>query len=156
MHMQLWLHLVALDNRLAKISPLNSMSIDPKHTHTLYGVLSAKTKTIWYLWLDQHLVFVFLFLLFQVGALDQLFWSPPSPLPSSSSYHLALDHPLLSTHLAQGLVHRFHQLSKTKLGLSPLLLTQCVQVDKWRKNYPFHEYQCFSIKRNVLDMKHKG
>jgi len=25
----------------------------------------------------------------------------------------------LSTHLAQGLVHKFHQLSKTKLGLSP-------------------------------------
>ena len=33
-------------------------------------------------------------------------------------HHLALDHPFLSTHSAQGLVHRFYQLSKTKLGLS--------------------------------------
>jgi hypothetical protein len=39
------LHLAALDNRLAKDFPLYSMAIDPKYTHTLYGVLSAKTKT---------------------------------------------------------------------------------------------------------------
>ena len=45
MHMQESCNLVALDNRLAKISPLYSMAIDPKCTHTLYGVLSAKTKT---------------------------------------------------------------------------------------------------------------
>ena len=31
---------------------------------------------------------------------------------------LGMDYPLLSIHLALGLVHRFHQLSKTKLGLS--------------------------------------
>ena len=45
MHMQLQLHLVALDYRLSKNFPLYSTAIDPKHTHTLYGVLSAKTKT---------------------------------------------------------------------------------------------------------------
>jgi len=45
MHMQESCHLVALDNRLAKDSPLYSMAIDSKHTNTLYGVLSAETKT---------------------------------------------------------------------------------------------------------------
>jgi hypothetical protein len=45
MHMQESCHLVAFDNRLAKDFPLYSTAIDPKHTHNLYGVLSAKTKT---------------------------------------------------------------------------------------------------------------
>ena len=45
MHMQESCHLVVLDNRLAKDSPLYSMAINPKCTYTLYGVLSAKTKT---------------------------------------------------------------------------------------------------------------
>ena len=35
-----------LDNRINyDFSPLHSAAIDPKYTHTLYGVLSAKTKT---------------------------------------------------------------------------------------------------------------
>jgi arginine/ornithine N-succinyltransferase beta subunit len=60
--MQESFHLLALDNHLAKVSPLNSMTIDPKYTQTLYGVLSAKTTfasiNTWF----------FLFLLLQVGA----------------------------------------------------------------------------------------
>ena len=43
--MQLQLHLVALDYRLSKNFPLYSIAIDPKHTYTLYGVLSVKIKT---------------------------------------------------------------------------------------------------------------
>ena len=39
-------HLMALDNHINyAFSPLHSTAIDPKYTHTLYGVLSAKTKT---------------------------------------------------------------------------------------------------------------
>ena len=39
-------HLMALDNHINyDFSSLHSTTIDPKHTHTLYGVLNAKTKT---------------------------------------------------------------------------------------------------------------
>ena len=55
------------------------MAIDPKYTHTLCGVLSAKTKNLIYTFVLINLVFVFLFLLFQVGALDLQVWSSPSP-----------------------------------------------------------------------------
>jgi hypothetical protein len=50
-----------------------------------------------------------------------IFWSSPSTMIILLLYHLAWDHHFMSTHLVQGLVPRFHQLSKTKLGLSPSL-----------------------------------
>jgi hypothetical protein len=38
-------HLMAFDNRINyDFSLLHSAAINPKYTHTLYGVLSAKTK----------------------------------------------------------------------------------------------------------------
>jgi hypothetical protein len=65
--MQESFHLVALD-----------MAIDPKHTYTLYGVLSANNKNLFDTFALINLV-LFFFLLFQVGALDHLFWSSPPP-----------------------------------------------------------------------------
>jgi arginine/ornithine N-succinyltransferase beta subunit len=65
--MQESFHLLALDNHLAKVSPLNSMTIDPKYTQTLYGVLSAKTKNLFDTFASINTWF-FLFLLLQVGA----------------------------------------------------------------------------------------
>jgi hypothetical protein len=47
-----------------------------------------------------------------------IFWSPPSPWPSSSSTTQHRTYHFMSTHLAQWLVPRFHQLSKIKVGLS--------------------------------------
>jgi hypothetical protein len=47
-----------------------------------------------------------------------IFWSPPSPWPSSSSTTWHGTYHFMSTYWAQWLVPRFHQLSKTKLGLS--------------------------------------
>ena len=55
------------------------MAIDPKYTHTLYGVLSAKTKNLFDTFALINLVFVFVFLLFQVEALDLQVWFSPSP-----------------------------------------------------------------------------
>jgi len=46
------------------------MAIYPKPNHTLYGVLIGKTKSYLYLFLDLHRIFLFLFLLFHIGALD--------------------------------------------------------------------------------------
>jgi hypothetical protein len=48
-----------------------------------------------------------------------IFWSPPSPWSSLGSTTWHGTYHFMSTHLAQWLVPRFHQLSKTKLGLSP-------------------------------------
>jgi hypothetical protein len=51
------------------------MTIDPICTHTLYDVLSTKTKDLIKLYLCLDPSFVFLFLLLQnYGALDHLFW----------------------------------------------------------------------------------
>jgi hypothetical protein len=47
-----------------------------------------------------------------------IFWSLPSPWPSSSSTTWHGTYHFMSTHLTQWLVPRFNQLSKTKLGLS--------------------------------------
>jgi hypothetical protein len=44
MHRHESCHLVGLHNRLAKDFPHYSMTIDPKHDHTLYSVLVTKTK----------------------------------------------------------------------------------------------------------------
>jgi hypothetical protein len=43
-----------------------------------------------------------------------IIWSPPSPWPSSSSTTWHGTYHFMSTHLAQWLVPKFHQLSKTK------------------------------------------
>jgi hypothetical protein len=66
-------HLVALDNHMYhEIFPLNSTTIYPKPDHTLYCVLTSKTKCPSIYLFIEPLHFAFLFLLFQVGALDHL------------------------------------------------------------------------------------
>ena len=62
--------------------------------------------------------FICLFLLFRVGALDIFFWSPPSPWPSSSSITWSVRTYIYILLMTKVSTRRFHQLSKTKLGLS--------------------------------------
>ena len=134
------------------------MAINPKHTHTLYGVLSAKTK-IYLIPLPWSSWFLFLFLLVQVGA-----WSP------SSHVHLHLHGPitcpitwcvptLLIWHSWQRLVLRFHQLGKTKLGLSIslfLVIDDNLFTKIFNKNFWIH-VACLSILPCVkhMDKFHK-
>jgi hypothetical protein len=94
------------------------MAIYPKPNHTIYGVLIGKTKSHQYLCLDLYGIFVFLVLLFQVGALDPSF----GHLHHHECHHLA--QPLgvyqpISYHLEQRVsTPKFFQLFKTKLELS--------------------------------------
>ena len=110
-------HLVVLDNRLAKDSPLYSTAIDPKSLTASMVSWVQKQKPILHLCLD-HLSFCFSLSSFPNVKHLIIFWSSPSTMIILLLHHLAWDHPFMSTHLVQGLVPRFHQLSKTKLGLS--------------------------------------
>ena len=64
------------------------------------------------------LVFVCLFSSFSNVKHLIIFWSSPSTMIILLLHHLACGHPFMYSHLVQGLVPRFHQLSKTKLDLS--------------------------------------
>ena len=100
------------------------MAIDPKCTYTLYGVLSAKHKNPSNTFALIISVFVFLFLLFQV---EHLIIITCGHLNISCDYHHLLSVTMLHTWIAPTqLISQlmtkvsgsFHQLSKTKLGLS--------------------------------------
>ena len=120
-------HVVALDDRIVYLrTPLNSTAIYPKRDHTLYNVLITKTNPYLYLCLDLHRVLFFSFFFSKLSTwssshvaissfhvINITIWVPPCSslgLHQPSSYH----------HSWQRLVLRFHQLSKTKLGLSLL------------------------------------
>ena len=123
-----------------KSSSLNSTTIYPKCDHTLYSVLITENKMA--LWISPlpwaH--FVFLFLLFQGPELDHHHhMSTPPPWTSfhvAISIHkchlapsLGLDQPVPNPHLEYRVSpNRFHQLTKTKLGLSRVLI---VVVSTW-------------------------
>jgi hypothetical protein len=55
------------------------MAIYPKPNHTLYVVLIGKTKWTYAYTFALSLFLFFFFLLFQVEALDLIFWPPSSP-----------------------------------------------------------------------------
>ena len=112
-------HLVALNKSFSQRFPLFIVWLSILNTLTPSMVSWVpKQKPIWYLCLDQP-CFCFSHSSFQVGA-----WS------SSTHVHLHLHglhhhapslgmyQPCTNQHLWQRLVLRFHQLSKTKLGLS--------------------------------------
>ena len=94
------------------------MTIYPKYDQTLYGVFITKTNPIY----TFALISVGFFLFFSFFSSKLSTWSTCGhhyhyydPLGSTTSHGTILT---WSTHLALGLVPRFHQLSKTKLGLS--------------------------------------
>ena len=129
MHMQVFQHLVALMIELSnKSSPLNSTTIYPKCDHTLYSVLITENKMAVFIIPLPWAHFVYLFLLFQVLSLiitcvhtiTMIFiscghlhpWVPPSSFTWVEPSYLV-------TYLdARISPNRFHQLAKTKLGLS--------------------------------------
>jgi hypothetical protein len=88
MHMLIWIHLVALDNRFNRETPLFTVRLSIlSQSHPLW-CLECKIKTYWYLCLNQ-LIFVFLFLLFQVEPLIILWSTPSLPWSFSRLHHLA-------------------------------------------------------------------
>ena len=94
------------------------MAIDPKYSNTLYGVLSAKIKT-YLIHLPWSTLFLFFSFFFSSYSLI-IFNTCPSPSPwtwspCSITWYVPT---LLTWHLWQRLVLRFHQLAKTKLELS--------------------------------------
>ena len=95
------------------------MAIDPNKYTQLLWCLECQNKNLFDTFALINTWFLFFSFFFSKLELDHhhlmsIFIS----IDLSLLHHLTLDHPLLSTHLAQGLVHRFYQLSKTKLGLS--------------------------------------
>ena len=109
------------------------MAIDPKHTHTLYGVLSAKTK-IYLIHLPWSPWFLFSLSSFSSWSLITII-----SCPSWSPWTSHLLHQLVCTNLAHDhtwwhrLVLSFHQLSKTKLGLSPFHGIGVIRRQPWTK-----------------------
>ena len=118
MYRQESLHLVALDNHFNQGFLLLIVRLSILNTLTPLWCFECQNKNLFDTFALINLVFVFLFLLFQVGA-----WSP------TSHVHLQLHGPLACSitwvhqpssihHSWHRLVLRFHQLSKTKLRLS--------------------------------------
>jgi len=98
------------------------MAIYPKCDHTLYGVFITKTKTLC-IPLSWSTEFCFFLSSFPCWALDHLVVITSSPWSSlgSTSWHVTSPY---NSHTLSIEVSRFHQLSKTKLGL---LLRQVVR-----------------------------
>jgi hypothetical protein len=109
-------HLVTLDKPFGQRFPLFIVRISILSHSPLYGVLSEKQKCPYHRYLCLEPIFVFLLLLFQMMST----WS-------SMSITISMDHPLASSlgvyqpylihTLSIKLSIRFHQLSKTKIGL---------------------------------------
>ena len=113
-----------------KSSPLNSTTIYPKYDHTLCSVLSPKTKWPYLLYLCLEPILFFSFFFSKVRILiitwvhqhhHDLYFMWPSPSMSATYlHHFGLDQPISKPHLEHRVSpNRFHQLTKTKLGLSP-------------------------------------
>jgi hypothetical protein len=111
-------HLVALDKPfslrihlfIVQLSILN-------HPHPLW-CLKCKTKMAL-----SHIPLPWAHSYFSLSSFPNVkhlfvFWSPPSPWPSSNSTTWHGTYHFMSIHLVQWLVPRFHQLSNTKLGFS--------------------------------------
>ena len=102
-----------------KSFPLNSTTIYPKCDHTLYSVLITKTKRPYWdhLCLEHFLFFSFFFS--KSRSLITIITCPQTSLWTSSCSTTWIGPSYLVTHLdARISPNRFHQLSKTKLGLS--------------------------------------
>ena len=134
------------------------MAIYPKCDHTLYSVLITKTKTLSNTF---ALIFIgFLFFSFFFGKLST--WSPfghhhpPWSSSCSTTWYVLT---LLTWHLWQRLVLRFHQLAKTKLGLSisPFLVIDDNSSQRYSMKYFRIHVACPSILPcvNVIDKFHK-
>jgi hypothetical protein len=110
-------HLVALDKPFSQRFPLFIVRLSIlSHSYPLCSV-ECKTKMTL-----SHIPLSWAHFYFSLSSFPNvkhliIFWSPPSPWPSSSSttWHGIY---FMSTHFTQWLVPKFHQLSKTKLGLS--------------------------------------
>ena len=120
MHMQEQCHLVALDKPFSRRIPLFIVWLSIlNHSHHLW-CLECKTKT--YLiplpWSSQFLLFSFLF--FKLSLI--IIISCPPSTPCTSSCSITWNGPPYLIHLLRSKVSpRFHQLSKTKLGLTTSL-----------------------------------
>ena len=102
-----------------KSSPLNSTTIYPKCNHTLYSVLITENKIAVWISPLPWAHFVFLFLLLQVRSLITFITCLPTTPWTSSCSTTWIGPSYLVTHLdARISTNRFHQLAKTKLGLS--------------------------------------
>jgi hypothetical protein len=116
-------HLVALDKPFSQRIPLFIVQLSIlSHSHPLW-CLECKKLAL------SHIPSPWAHFYFSLSSFPNvkhliIFWSPPSPWPSSSSTTWHGTYHFMSTHLTQWLVPRFHQLSKTKLGLliSPFLV----------------------------------
>jgi hypothetical protein len=115
--MLIWIHLVVLDNHfnqefLLLIVRLSILS----HSHSLW-CLECKQKIALSIYLCLEPIFIFLFLLFQMIST----WSSMSIITSMDhllASPLEMYQPYLIHTLSIKVSTRFHQLSKTKLGLS--------------------------------------
>jgi hypothetical protein len=111
-------HLVVLDKLFSQWFSLFIVRLSIlSHSHPLC-CLECKTKMNL-----SHIPLPWAYFYFSLSSFSNvkhliIFWSPPSPWPSSSSTTRHRTYHFISTHLAQWLVPRFHQLSKIKLGLS--------------------------------------
>jgi hypothetical protein len=83
-----------------------------------------------------------------------IFWSPPSPWPSSSSTTWHGTYHFMYTHFAQWLVPRFHQLSKIKLELSifPFLELMTTYLQRFSIKFFWIYVACPSILPCVKDI----
>jgi hypothetical protein len=170
MHMLIWIHLVALDNRFNRETPLFIVQLSIlSHSHPLW-CLNCKTKMAL-----SHIPLHWVHFYFSLSSVPNvknliIFWSPSSPWPSYSSTTWHVTYHFMSTHLAQWLVPRFHQLSKTKLGLSissflvmddnlftKILAKMSVRCNGRKKNYQtlianegriLYMYLCFTLSIN--------
>ena len=117
-------HLVALDKSFSHRFPLSIVRVSILNTLTPSMVSwVSKQKYIWYIWLD-HLGFYFSLSSFQVEHLIIIISCPP-PSPWTSPWSITWIGPPFLIHTLRSKVSpRFHQLSKTKLGLliSPFLV----------------------------------
>jgi hypothetical protein len=121
--MHVSLHLVALDNRFVWDYPLLIVSL---------SILNPLTPTRCLQWQNKMALsniplpwahFIFLFLLFQVRSLITIITCLSSPWTSSYST-TRIGPSYLVTHLDTRInPNRFHQVTKTKLGLSPYFMT---------------------------------
>jgi hypothetical protein len=113
-------HLVALDKPFSQRIPLFIVRLSTlSHSHPLW-CLKYKIKMAL-----SHIPLPWTHFCFSLSSFLNvkhliIFSSHPSPWPSSRSTTWHGTYYFMSTHLAQWLVPRFHQLSKTKLGLSLL------------------------------------
>ena len=126
------------------------MAIYPKPTHTLYGVLSGKTKWTYqlYLFLEPILFFSFFFSKLEHLILNLvttitiiIILAPPLGVYQPSSY---------TSLMTRVSTLRFHQLAKTKLGLSEAQSPQLIDNEIKEVEHIWHTLCIHHLELSIL------